>query len=433
VLENPRRAAPSGASGSAQRILAQPLRFSALLLLAATAQAPNPDAARQQMQDAERARDAERAHQKDAAQRAAAAAAEERRLAAQRVAAAQRLRQSEAATEAVATRIESLARQRAEAEARLRQQAEAMEPLLPLIERMSLYPTETLLAVPAAPEDTLRGVLVLAGLSHQLESDAEALRRQQASLDAATAALQAAAPQLAAAEAAQADQAADLDRQIAAAQADRRAAADEATEAAKHAAEQASRADSLRDAIAQLEAQRRAAEAQAQKEAAQAERQKQAAAAAAARTRQEALARPTGAGTIPSAARPGGQLTAPVAGTIVRAWGEATEAGPATGISYQAAPNARVVSPCGGRVVFAQPFRSYGNLLIIDCGGGYHAVLAGLARLDIVVGRSVAIGEPVGVMPGWDPAAGGKRPSLYVELRRDGQPVDPAPWLKARA
>ena len=66
----------------------------------------------------------------------------------------------------------------------------------------------------------------------------------------------------------------------------------------------------------------------------------------------------------------------------MRAWGDATDAGPATGISYQAAAHARVVSPCGGRVVFAAPFRSYGSLLILDCGGGYHAVLAGLERLD---------------------------------------------------
>jgi septal ring factor EnvC (AmiA/AmiB activator) len=406
------------------------LRFSALLVL--TAQAPSPDQARQQMLDAERARQSELARQKDAASRAAAAAAEEQRLAAQRVQAAAQLRQSEAVTEAAALRMAALAHTRAEAEAKLRQRAEAMEPLLPLIERMSLYPTETLLAVPASPEDTLTGVLVLQGLARQMESEAEALRREQAALDAATAALRAEAPKLAAAEAAQASQAADLDRQIAAAQADRRAATDEATQAQRSAAEQASRAESLRGVIAQIEADRRAAEAQAQRDAAKAERRRQAAAAASARTRQEALARPTGAGTIPSAARAGGQLTAPVAGTIVRAWGAATDAGPATGISYEAAPNARVVSPCGGRIVFAAPFRSYGNLLIVDCGGGYHAVLAGLDRLDVTVGRRVEIGEPVGVMGSWDPAASGRRPALYVELRHDGQPVDPGPWLRAR-
>jgi septal ring factor EnvC (AmiA/AmiB activator) len=390
-------------------------RISLLLLLIALAapvraEAPNPDAARQQMQDAERARAADIARQKGAADRAATAAAEERRLAAQRVAAAAQLREAEAATEAAATRIEALAQKRADAEARLRRRAAEMVPLLPLIERLSLYPTETLLAVPAAPEDTLRGVLVLQGIARQLESEAEALRREQASLDAATVALRAEAPKLAAAEAVQSGLAAALDKQIAAAQADRRAASDEAMDAAKRAATDAARADSLRGVIAQIEADRRAA----------------------AHTRQEALARPTGAGTIPAAARPGGQLTAPVAGTVVQSWGEATDAGPATGISYQAPPNARVVSPCGGRVVFAAPFRSYGNLLIVDCGGGYHAVLAGLDRLDIAVGRSVAIGEPVGVMPGWDPAARTKRPALYVELRRDGQPVNPAPWLKGR-
>ncbi len=82
-------------------------------------------------------------------------------------------------------------------------------------------------------------------------------------------------------------------------------------------------------------------------------------------------------------------------------------------------------------MVFATTFRSYGLLLIVDCGGGYHAVLAGFDRLDARVGQQVAAGEPVGVMPAWQPGASGNRPALYVELRRDGQPVNPAPWLRA--
>ena len=90
-------------------------------------------------------------------------------------------------------------------------------------------------------------------------------------------------------------------------------------------------------------------------------------------------------------------------------------------------PGARVVSPCTGRVVFASPFRSYGLLLIVDCGGGWHAVLAGLERFDAEAGKAVREGEPVGVMPGWDPSAGGPRPGLYLELRNGGQPVDPTP------
>jgi murein hydrolase activator len=70
-------------------------------------------------------------------------------------------------------------------------------------------------------------------------------------------------------------------------------------------------------------------------------------------------------------------------------------------------------------------------LLIVDCGGGYHGVLAGFDKLDVKVGQQVVAGEPVGVMPTWEPGSSGNRPALYVELRQDGKPVNPAPWLKA--
>jgi len=63
--------------------------------------------------------------------------------------------------------------------------------------------------------------------------------------------------------------------------------------------------------------------------------------------------------------------------------------------------------------------------LIIDHGTGYHTVLAGLGRIDTAVGRRLLAGEPVGVMS----AAGGDAPELYVELRRDGEAIDPLPWL----
>ena len=291
-----------------------------------------------------------------------------------------------------------------------------MQPLLPLIERLSLFPAETLLAVPARAEDTLRGVLVLHGLAGQLGQEAVALRREQASLASATGALDAESPRLAAALAAQRSEAAALDRQIAAAETGRRQADGEVAAAAQRAANEAARADTLRGVVVELDAQHRSQQARARE--------------AEVRQRPD-LKRPASAGTVASSAQPRGQLTAPVAGTIVRAWGDATEGGPATGISYRAPPAARVVAACAGRVAFASPFRSYGLLLIVDCGGGYHAVLAGFERLDVKVGQAVAAGEPVGVMPSWEPGGSGNRPALYVELRRDGQPVNPAPWLKA--
>ena len=157
--------------------------------------------------------------------------------------------------------------------------------------------------------------------------------------------------------------------------------------------------------------------------------QRQDAAAAEARRRQMALAQPAGPGLDGMH----GQLGAPVAGSVIKAFGEPGDAGTTTGISYAVPPSARVSSPCGGKVVFAGPFRSFGQLMIVDCGGGYHFVLAGLDRLDVAVGHPVQLAEPLGVMPAWDPRNPASRPLLYLELRQQGLPINPAPFLHGRS
>ncbi len=395
-----------------------------LVLLAmpppASAASSRQDAARQSLREAERQRNEQLAIGKGAADRARQAAAETQRLAAERVAAAAKVQQADAATRDVAARIDALAEQRRDAEQRLKARAAAMQPLLPLIERLSLYPVETLLAVPETPEATLRGVMVLKGLSRRIEVEAEALRQDQTDLDAASQALESEMPRLADARTEQSRQAVVLDQQIASAHAEQAAAETDASQATSQAAAAASRMDTLRSALNVLEAQERSDAAHAREEAERAARQKQPAEEQVAR--QAALSRPARGSP--------GRLQSPVIGVMVKQWGQATDGGPATGVSYFAPPAARVVSPCGGRVVFADAFRSYGLLLIIDCGGGYHVVLSGFDRLDVRLGQNVVVAEPVGVMPGWEPGSTGRRPALYVELRHDGQPVNPAPWLK---
>jgi septal ring factor EnvC (AmiA/AmiB activator) len=395
------------------------------------AAAPREEDSRRDLRDAERLSNEQLAARKDAADRAARAAAETLRLAQQRVEAAAKLRQAESATADIAARIDALAQRRRDAEQRVQARAKAMQPLLPLIERLSLYPAETLLAVPEPPDSAVRGVLILQGLSRQMEIDTEALRRDQAEADAAVDALRQEAPHLAEAEAAQKREADALEQQITAAHAQQAAAEAQANDAASKAATAASRADTLRAAVAALEAQRATDEAKAQAELARAERQKRIADAQAARDREAVAARPTGVGTIASGTEPHGQLQPPVIGVVVKGWGEQTDGGPATGLSYHAPPGAHVISPCGGRVVFAESFRSYGLLLIIDCGGGYHVVLSGFDRLDVKLGQKLVAGEPVGVMPTWEPGAEARRPALYVELRHDGTPVNPVPWLRS--
>lgn len=370
-----------------------------------------------------------RAEQDQAATRLRAAQADARRLADQRVLTTAALQKLEAQTADAATAMDALARRRADAQRRLAARAADLAPLLPLLERLSLYPSETLLAVPAGPEAALQGLLVLKGLARQLEDDARALRSEQAELADLTTAAAAQERRLAEAQAVQATQAAQLDQQIAGAQARSQAAEDAAADATRRSADQAARAETLRAALAQIELNRRAEELRARNDAATAERQKREAAAAEARVRQAAFAQPPG----PDLAERLNPLGAPVAGAVLHSFGEPGESGSAQGISYQAPPAARVSAPCGGRVVFAGPFRSFGVLVILDCGHGFHFVLAGLEHLDTQVGRIVQPGEPVGAMPVWDPRTPGARPALYVELRRDGQPINPAPFLRARS
>jgi len=424
----------------------RPSRLPALFLTAATllsgadsfAQPPtrstprpaSTEAARREIRAAERARAAGQAAQRDAARRAEQAAATERKLAQERIASADRLRDAEEATARVAGRLEQLARDLADAEARLQARAADLAPLLPLIQRISLNPAETLLAVQPDQEAALRGAMVMRALAGRLEVEAERVRAEQAVLAAARAAVAAEQPRLAAARAAQAAQSSALDRQIEAAHANRLAALDAGEQAARQAAEQAARAHDLRAAIAEIEASRRAEEARARADAARAGRARKREAAEEARQRQAALASPTGAGTIAAAARPTGQLVVPVTGRLTRNWGDPAEAGPATGLTWRPAPGARVLAPCSGKVMFAAPFRSFGLLMILDCGGAHHAVLSGLERIDTSVGRAVQAGEPVGTMANWDPTSASPRPSLYLELRRDGKPVNPAPWLR---
>ena len=197
----------------------------ALLLAAPAAAQPRHD----QLREAEQSRREELAAQREAAQRATAARTDAQKLAAQQTQILSRLRDAEQATTVAATRIEALAERRRMAETRLAVRAADITPLLPLIERLALFPTETLLAVPVPPEQAVRGALVLGGLVRTLEHEAQALRAEQAEIARLQAEMDAAFPRLAEAQAAQAQAAEALDEQLRTTRAEGRAAEDEAT------------------------------------------------------------------------------------------------------------------------------------------------------------------------------------------------------------
>jgi len=362
--------------------------------------------------------------------------------------------------EAEATKLENeladlTAREQAGSADLERKRAQLSQTLMAL-ERLSLRPTQAALFSDRSPVDEARAATLLAAATvaldqraRQLQSDLTEIRQ----LHEATAARQD-------------DLAASVDRlaqenQRLALLLKEKAKLQEMTltqsdERKKRLTELADQAKSLKDLLDRLDAAR--ADEEARQQAAAAEAAKKAAEAAKKQAEQAAEQGQDGSGTetaavpdsgdqvavltprpapamrlqppptdLPSFPKQPGGLIQPARGEIAAKFGQSTDAfGEGKGMVFATRSGAQVVSPFDGQIVFEGPFRSYGQILIIEHRGGYHTVLAGLAHVDVVVGQWLKAGEPVGAMI--ETAEG--RPQLYVELRRSGQPFDPAPWFK---
>jgi septal ring factor EnvC (AmiA/AmiB activator) len=106
--------------------------------------------------------------------------------------------------------------------------------------------------------------------------------------------------------------------------------------------------------------------------------------------------------------------------------------GKSEGIHVETRKGAQITSPSDGWVIYAGQFRTYGQLLIINAGGGYHILLAGLDQIHATVGQFVLAGEPVAAMgkgPQLDAGSvESSSPVLYIEFRKNARPVNPDPW-----
>ncbi|MBX4958565.1 murein hydrolase activator EnvC family protein [Rhizobium lentis] len=133
------------------------------------------------------------------------------------------------------------------------------------------------------------------------------------------------------------------------------------------------------------------------------------------------------------------KLELPVAGDILRQFGDADGTGhEAMGVTVATNPETVVTAPADGLVVFAGAFRSYGQMIILDAGDGYHLVLSGMDTINTRQGKFVFSGEPLAVMGAKRVASATAlaletdRPTLYIEFRKDGKPVDSRPWWTAK-
>ena len=130
-----------------------------------------------------------------------------------------------------------------------------------------------------------------------------------------------------------------------------------------------------------------------------------------------------------------GLVPMPVSGRIIAGYGTQTVTGGAQqkGIFIDGRPGAQITAPYDARVLYSGPFRQYGSIVILAVENRYQMILAGMDNTTAYVGQELLAGEPIGVLPEEKTSLGGVssgRGQLYMELRLDGQPIDPTPWLK---
>jgi len=356
----------------------------------------------------ERLKDVERElgesrHRSEALQREAETlATEAARMRTESVEAARKAQDLESSLSAMESELTALdERERAKTHA-LNAERDRLARLLAAMERIARHPPAALLAEPDAPSDAVRGAILLRASVPAVEARARTLGTELGELAALRAEIANRRT-----EAADAGRALDIELRRVASLAEEKSrlegrARAESKDEARRAAHLATQAEDLRELLARIEAARKADL-----------RPKPAAKAQTAR-----LSQPSAAANAPLPAR----------GEMIRAFGDEDDSGGKTkGISIRTRAGAQVVAPADGEVVFAGPFRGFGQLLIIAVGEDYHALLGGLDRIDAEVGQAVLAGEPVGTMQGSPKGT----PTLYFELRRKGQPINPLPWLAA--
>lgn len=363
----------------------------------------------------------------------------------QMVATVNAARQHEATMTGLEQELASLAHDEEAKRAALQERRQDLGATLAALQRIALRPQAALLVTPADPNDIVRSGLLLRTTVPRIERRARDLRRQADALARIRARIAASRSDLKTA-----GEALSQERFRLTSLADRKASLLQQTRESREAAlgriEQMTReAQSLEELLAKLEVER------IERRRVALERERLA------RERAEQLARatptprpdqqsPEPAPPPPSAlssAPPGtpsitaarGGLTTPASGRVIIAYDDNTDfGGKSHGVTYQTRPGSLVVAPWDGQVAFAGPFRSFGRILIIEHGEGYHSLLAGMGRIDAPVGQWVLAGEPVGITGGEEGTAAAKadeKSRLYVELRRDGQPINPLPWLAA--
>lgn len=344
-------------------------------------------------------------------------------LRAELVTAARAVQNSEETLTALEVRLAALTREESAAAATLGRRRVELIATLGALERLALLPPEAVIATPAALHDTVRTSRLLRAAVPALEGRADLLAAELMALAGLRAKVGAERDRVARTRGALATEQQRVDALLA-----RKSALRSRTLEAQQAQEArvaglAAEATDLRELMGKLAAEAAAAPPPPQS--------KPAVETPAPETAMAAAVPPAGF-TAPEGTRSftqaRGTLPLPARGRLVGVYGRIDASGErAHGITIETRAGAFVVTPYDGRVAFAGPYRGYGQLLIIDHGEGYHTLLAGFSRIDVVLGQWLLAGEAVGAMGRTTDGS----PNLYVELRYNGDTINPLPWLAA--
>ncbi len=294
---------------------------------------------------------------------------------------------------------------------------------LAALQNLALKPTESLLVQPLGPVDIIRSAIVLRETVPHLEENAQRIREKLQNIAAKKQKIE--------------KQISEISKQKILLQAEhkrmqqlvqkksklRNSVEIKSEQAKKNMDKLASQAQDLRDLLKQIEKQRQ------EKEAREAEQRRREEEKRKLEEKQSDDLIKSEQAAITNIAHgfalAKGKLPVPARGKIISRYGEQQAGGvSAKGITIATRENAQVISPFDGAVVFAGPFRGYGNMIIVEHGEGYLSLMSGLGNIDVELGQMLLAGEPIGVMPKQENA------ELYIELRKNNQPINPAAWFK---
>ena len=302
--------------------------------------------------------------------------------------------------------------------------------LLAALQRLSRVPPEVVMATPEGPVDTLRSALLLRDTVPALRERADALAAALQRLADVRERLEGQRVRTLSARANLSSREGEIAALVARREALSRQTDEERQAIVQHMARLAGQAGDLRQLMERVEQERRATiETAARFEAGRLQEERRASEQKLAEQRQEqkegdrkARAEVVAVQRAPDLPILNGGLRLPAGGKVAVRYGEQDRfGGTSRGLTISARAGTPVLAPYAGSVMFAGPFRGYGQILIVEHSNGYHSLIAGLGRIDTSVGKHVSTGEPVGLMP--SPADG--TPDLYFELRRHGQPINP--------